>query len=74
MGLTQIRFGNVKPRILSGVKSLGTGLPDGWVAVGLPATGSCSGVKNGAFLAAVFAMGAAHFALFSRAAFQPVRR
>lgn len=62
-----MRFGIVIPLIFSGVKSFGIGLPDGCGLTAVPATGSCSGVKNETPLAATLGMGAVHFAVFSGA-------
>lgn len=56
IGATQMRFGISTSRILRGVNSLGTALPDGCGITALPATGSCSGEKNGTPLAATFGM------------------
>lgn len=44
MGLTMMRFWNSTPRILRGVKSLGTGLLSGCGVTAVPAGGFWAGV------------------------------
>lgn len=45
-GQHDMRFWNVQPRIVSGRKSLGRGVPS-FVSMAVPAGGSCRGVKWG---------------------------
>jgi hypothetical protein len=44
MGLTQMRFCMVTPRIFKGVKSFGIGLPEGWDSSAVPGAGIWAGV------------------------------